>query len=227
MSGSKISDAEILRRIKAEEDGFVERKSLGDWKKDAVKTCVAFANSCPVDGPPGLLCVGVKDDGTIETSSTQNLDTLQKTLEREFKEAYPDIPHNTRIVVSPEGKFIAIIVPGSTQGPHFAGPAYIRNGSQTVPASKEIFERIIDRRDRIVREILKWRNKQVKVARVWAKPTFQRIAGYADMTVIDCDSFVVTLRNTPSDPPLYFSLEHIVLGRDSTTNALMIEVPQD
>jgi predicted HTH transcriptional regulator len=174
MPNATISDAEILRRIKVEEDGFVERKSLGDWKKDAVKTCVAFANSCSVDGLPGLLCIGVKDDGTIEPS-TQNLDSVQKSFERELKEAYPEIPHQTRIVLSPEGKFLAVIVPGSTQGPHFSGPAYIRVGSQTVEASKEQFDRIIDRQDRRVREILKWKNKQIKLVRVWPRPGLQRI----------------------------------------------------
>ncbi len=175
MPNPQISDAEILQRIKVEEDGFVERKSLGDWKKDAVKTCVAFANSCPTECPPGLLCIGVKDDGTIENPPSQNLDSLQKTLERVLEVAYPKIPHNTPVVISPQGKFIAVIVPGSMEGPHFAGPAYVRNGSQTVPASKDLFERVVDRRDRMVREILKWRNKQIKIARVWAKPAFQRI----------------------------------------------------
>jgi predicted HTH transcriptional regulator len=131
-----ISDTEILQRIKVEEDGFVERKSFGDWKKDAVKTCVAFANSCPVDGLPGLMCIGVRDDGSIEPT-TQNLDTIQKSLERELKEAYPEIAHQTRIIVSKEGKFLAVIVPGSTRGPHFSGPAYIRVGSQTIDASTE------------------------------------------------------------------------------------------
>jgi predicted HTH transcriptional regulator len=221
-----ISDVEILRRTKVEEDGFVERKSFGDWKKDAVKTCVGFANSCPVDGLPGLLCIGVKDNGTIE-ASTQNLDTTQKSFERELEEAYPRIQHQTRIVVCPEGKFLAVIVPGSPHGPHFAGPAYIRLGSQTVEASADQFERIVDRRDRRVREILKWKNKQVKVVRVWPRLVLQRIAGEAHMIVLDCDSFAVKLKVLGSDSPVSFSMEHVVLGHDPTTNSLVIEYPND
>jgi predicted HTH transcriptional regulator len=226
MPNTTISDAEILRRIKVEEDGFVKRKSLGDWKKDAVKTCVAFANSCSVDGLPGLLRIGVKDDGTIEPS-TQNLDSVQKSFERELKKAYPEIPHQTRIVLSPEGKFLAVTVPGSTQGPHFSGPAYVRVGSQTVEASKEQFDRIIDLRDRKVREILKWKNKQVKVVRLWPKPNFQRIAGEAYMTVLDCDSFSVQLKVLGSDSVVSFSIEYVVLNRDPRRDALVIEYPND
>ena len=112
------SDSEILRRLRAGEDSFVERKSFGDWKKDAVKTCVAFANSCPIEGEPRILCIGVRDDGTIE-ASTENLDTIQKTFERELGRAYPPIPYHTRIVSGHEGRFVAVIVPGSPQGRHF------------------------------------------------------------------------------------------------------------
>ena len=55
MASAFISDTEILERLRAGENSFVERKSFGYWKEDAVKTCVAFANSCPFEGPPRLL----------------------------------------------------------------------------------------------------------------------------------------------------------------------------
>lgn len=228
MTSTFNSDTEILKRLGAGEDSFVERKSLGDWKKDAVKTCVAFANSCPFEGPPGLLCIGVKDDGVIETSQ-QDLDTLQKTFERELEQAYPPIPHHTRIVSASQGKFVAVIVPASSQGPHFSGPAYVRSGSKTVKASAEQFAKVIDRRERKVREILKWQNKRVKLVRAWAAPNnlSGRIAGYADVVVMDCDSFVVKLKTTGSDQPVSFPLEHVVLGHDPQTSSLTIEVPQD
>jgi predicted HTH transcriptional regulator len=224
---TRYSDPEILKRLKVSEDSFMERKSFGDWKKDAVKTCVAFANSCPFGGPPGVLCIGVKDDGTIETSE-QDLDTLQKTLERELEEAYPPVPHHTRVVSAPEGQFVAVIIPGSSLGPHFSGPAYIRNGPTTIKASAEQFEKVIDRRERKVREILKWKNKRVKLVRLWAAPNnlSGRIAGQSDVIVMDCDSFVVKLMTTGSDY-ISFSLEHVVIGHDSQTGSLTLEVPQD
>jgi predicted HTH transcriptional regulator len=137
MSVSLISDAEILARLAAGEDSFVERKSLGDWKKDATKTCVAFANSCPFEGPPGLFCIGVKDDGTIENSQ-QDLDTVQKTFERELEEAYPPIFHHTRIVSASEGRFVAVIVPGSSQGPHFCTYLMIGAGFRSFSSRVQI-----------------------------------------------------------------------------------------
>jgi len=228
MDESSISDNEILRRMAAGEDSFVERKSLGDWKKDAVKTCVAFANSCPLEGPLGLFCIGVRDDGTIENSQ-QDLDTVQKTFERELEEAYPPILHHTRIVSASEGKFVAVIVQGSSHGPHFSGPAYIRSGSKTTKASEKQFERVIDRRERKVREILKWLTKTVKLVRIWAVPNNMvgRIAGHSFVTVADCDSFVVKLKITGADQYVSFSLDHVVLGHDPQNNCLTLEVPQD
>ncbi|HLV95949.1 MAG TPA: ATP-binding protein [Candidatus Acidoferrales bacterium] len=222
-----ISDEEILKKLKAGEDSFVERKSFGDWKKDAVNTCVAFANSCPIEGAPGLLCIGVKNDGGIERSQI-DLDTLQKTLERELEDAYPPIPHRTRVVSAHEGKFIAVVVPGSSQGPHFSGPAYVRSGPTNAKASKEQFERLVDRRERKVREILKWQNKAVKLVRLWAVPSnlVGRIAGNSYVTVIDCTALVVKVEMTGSGF-LFFPLDHVILGHDAQANCLTLEVPQD
>lgn len=216
-----------MARLLTAEDSFVERKSLGDWKKDAVETCVAFANSCSIDGAPGLLCIGVKDDGAIESANDVNLDTLQKTFESRLQDAYPPIHHETRVIEVGNRAFIAVIVPGSAEGPHFAGSAWVRTGPQNTRANAEQFERIIDRRERKIREILKWKNKTVKLARVWARPSIAgRIAGFSDVVVLDCDSVVVKLAS-PSGGPFYLALEHIVLGRDSQSGCLVIEAPQD
>jgi hypothetical protein len=174
-----------------------------------------------------LLCIGVKDDGTIEASEV-DLDSLLKTFERELEVAYPRVPHYVRVVPSTEGKFVAVIIPGSPQGPHFSGPAYIRSGPTSVKASEEQFERIIDRRDRKVREILKWKNKRVKLVRLWAAPNnlSGRIAGQADVIIEDCNSFVVKLWSM-GDQHICLALEHIVLGHDPQTGCLTLEAPQD
>ncbi len=223
-----ISDLDILNRLKAGEDSFVERKSLGDWKKDAVKTCVAFANSCPENGGPGLLCIGVRDDGRIEAHG-QNLDKVQLTLEQKLATAYPTIDHHTKIVSTHEGKFLAVVVPGSAKGPHFSGPAYIRVGSKIEQANKDQFERLVDMRQRKVREILKWRGRGAKLVRTWVAPTNMsgRIAGYVVVTIVDCDAFVVKVKNQASSQISCFSLENVVIGFDPVSNCLKLEVPQD
>jgi hypothetical protein len=78
-----LTDIELLPRIGNFENHFVERKTTGD-KKDWIKTVAAFANSAP-DGYPCVLYLGVKDNGDIETPQA-NLDTLQKTFNREMDE---------------------------------------------------------------------------------------------------------------------------------------------
>lgn len=226
MSVPSITDAEILMRMKTE-DSFVELKVLGQWK-DGIRTCVAFANSCSGDGPPGLLCVGIRDDGTVEPPGNENLDNVQKNFERRLEEAYPPIRHETRVIQTPEGKFLAVIVPGSSDGPHFAGPAYVRVASSTVKANADQFARIIDKRERKIREILKWKDKPIKLERMWVQPSnlVGRIAGSSTVIVMDCDAIVVKLKSMPGDP-FYLPLKYLVLSRDSQTGALIIQAPQD
>lgn len=47
--------------------------------------------------------------------------------------------------------------------PHFGGPAWVRRGSSTVEASEEVFQRLIELRLDLVRELSEWINKAVTV----------------------------------------------------------------
>ena len=86
MDAFRMTDAEILRRLESAEDSFVERKSLGDMR-DTAKTCIAFANTCDVEGLPGILFYGVRDDGSIEDAG--NTDSVQKTVKDKLSVVYP------------------------------------------------------------------------------------------------------------------------------------------
>src|SRR5260370_27383273 len=163
MESWRMSDADILQRLESSEDSFEERKSLNDMK-DVVKTCVAFANTCDVEGPPGILFYGMRDDGTIEDLSNK-LDSVQKTIKDKLSVVYPPITYKTRGVTRNGRTVLAVIVPGSASGPHFSGPAYVREGSPTVAANEDLFPRIVDRRARKVREILKRNNQQILMRR--------------------------------------------------------------
>jgi len=82
-----------------------------------------------------------------------------------------------------------VIVTGSASGPHFSGPAYVREGSVTVAANEELFPRIIDKRERKVREILKWKGERILMRRYVLNPaaTQQRNPwAFASAKVIDC-----------------------------------------
>jgi hypothetical protein len=224
-----IPDAEILRRLADGEDSFVERKTYGDWAKDVRKVCVAFANSCPIDGSPGLFFIGARNNGEIE-SPTQDLDKVQKTFEQKISDAYPRIIYRTKIVPTPSGKILTVIVPGSAKGPHFAGPSYVKVGSQIRVASEEEFERIIDRREHKVRELLKWKDKPITMYRLWAVPAAQaqRHAGVSEVLVHDCNRDVLTVEELGGLPTTYinFPLEQVTLSWDARRlNRLAIEVP--
>jgi predicted HTH transcriptional regulator len=86
-----LGDEDLLLRLTATEDSFVERKTWAD-SSDWLKTAVAFANSCPI-GYPGVLFIGVRNDGTPEgIKQGQNLETSQKKLTDKIKEAcHPSI----------------------------------------------------------------------------------------------------------------------------------------
>lgn len=128
----KLSDEDLLSRLRNFEDAFVERKTVGDLK-DCLKTVVAFANSAPI-GMPCVLYVGVKDDGQFEAKAI-DFDSTQKSLNRILQNIYPRAAYLPKIIRDGEHQCLAIIVPGSELRPHFAGPSYVRIGSESVEAS--------------------------------------------------------------------------------------------
>ena len=163
MNGSSsLSDADLLSRLKTFEDNFVERKTSGDHK-DWLKTVVGFANSTPI-GFPAVLFIGVRDDGTPETGL--NLDSLQQSFARKIPEAYPPIYFASRVLGSANSQFLAVIVPGSEDRPHFAGPSYVRRGSATEVASEHQFNEMVANRLSKSAHILKWRGKRVSIDRM-------------------------------------------------------------
>lgn len=187
MDTLRISNIDILARLQSPEDSLVEMKSFGD-SRDLLKTCVAFANSCAVDGPPGIVCYGTQDDGTIQ-DLRKGLASYEKTVRDKLSGIYPGIKYEIRVIPKDGRSLLAVIVPGSAAGPHFAGPAYVRQGASTVPASEELFSRIIDKRERKVREILRWKGQRILMRRYVTNPapTQQRNpCAYSDAKVIDC-----------------------------------------
>src|SRR5882762_1659992 len=150
-----LTDQDILLKLSAFEDAFVERKTAGD-SKDWLKTVVAFANSAPV-GDPAILFIGVRNNGDIEEGT--NLDSLQRTLSEKLALAYPPIFYLSKVLQKNDKQFLAVIVSGSENRPHFAGPAYVREGSKSVTSSDKQFDALIAERSSKVREILKWKTK--------------------------------------------------------------------
>lgn len=214
----QLSDEDILSRLDNLEDSFVERKTEGD-SGDWLKTVIAFANSVPV-GYPALLFIGVKDDGTIQHLA--NTDSLQKKLSSKIQESYP-VPYYWSKVLEKDGKkFLAVIVPGSENRPHFAGPSYVRDGSKTVSASEDQFKTLLAQRNSVAYELLAWRGKTVSM---WQPTTpgatYHPSSGaVGDAIIVDCNQFYVTLDIGQPSSRFSFSLEAFNIGFNYSRNRL-------
>jgi hypothetical protein len=179
------TDEELLLRLGNCEDNFVERKRFSDgsvW----TRAIVAFANSCPI-GFPGVLFIGVYDDGRLEQlKEGVNLDSLQKKLTEKIAEVWPPVYVVTKILRKDGQEFLAVLVPGSPQRPHFSGHSYVRVGCQTRKASEAEFDNLILQRTSKAREILKMIGKNIS----WEM--MGRKAGGSQGKLVDCNQFFVT-----------------------------------
>ena len=206
----------------APKDHLVERKVSKD-EKDWKKTAVAFANSAPV-GLPAVLYIGVRNNGEIETPQP-NLDEIQRRFNLKMQRVYPRISYVPKIINENGRQALAVIIPGSELRPHFAGPSYVRRGSQTDEASEEQFAELIAQRNSKAAHILRWKNNQVTVVNlhstahgihetVWSEPTI----------VKDCNQFYVTFQTGVGTTPGSFPLSRIELNFDNHTRRLRIEI---
>jgi len=141
------------------EDNLLERKLESDLK-DLLKTLVAFSNSVK-PGHVATILIGEKDDGTVQGVTNPN--NIQKKIRKECEKIYPPILWRSK-VYEKNGKYcVRIEIEHDGETPHFGGPAWIRKGSETVIATDEIFQRLIDLRLGKVHELSKWLNKDVTV----------------------------------------------------------------
>lgn len=211
----KLGDRDLLARLTNFEDHFVERKTASD-KKDWLKTVAAFANSTPIDYP-AVLFIGVRNNGSIE--ETGNLDKLQQTLSEILAEAYPPIPTFAKVLEKDGKQFLAVIVPGSGNRPHFSGPAYIRVKSETRKASEEQFAELIVQRNSKARYILDWKGKTISVGyAIKGTPTIVE----RPRTVVDCNQFYVTVEGDNSVDSI--PLDRVSISYDNGANRLKLEV---
>jgi predicted HTH transcriptional regulator len=204
-----LTEEELLSRMVNTEDNFVERKRFSDDREWA-RTAVAFANSCPV-GFPGILFIGVYDGGTVERPKIPvNLDRLQKTLGERLADVWPPLYYVSKILRRDGFEFLAVLVPGSLDRPHFAGHSYVRLGSETKKASEEQFARLIFQRTSKAREIEKMIGKSI----TWEM--FGGRQGNAQATLLDCNQFFITV-----DGGTYkrcFPLDWITISFDPANN---------
>jgi len=139
------------------EDYLLERKTESDLK-DLLKTMVAFANSI-VPGHTAVILIGERDDGSVQGVSNAN--NIQKKVRQEAEKVYPDVIWRSRVYEKDGKQCVCVEIEHSGDTPHFGGPAWARRGSDTVKASDEEFQKLIDLRSSVVRELAKWLDKTI------------------------------------------------------------------
>jgi predicted HTH transcriptional regulator len=220
---ANLSDTDLISRLTNFEDHFVERKTSGDHS-DWLKTVVAFANSTPI-GYPAVLFFGVRDDGNPEGHI--NLDSLQKTFAQRMTLAYPPIYFLTKVLSLAGKQFLAVLVPGSSDRPHFAGPSYVRKGSTTIIATEGQFEELVASRQSKVGELLKWVGKVVSVDFMRTEAAAElmgAVSTTAEPMVIGCNAFYISLRSQSGGGADSIPLRRIEISFDNPKNRLKLEV---
>lgn len=219
---------ELLRRLGDAEDNFVERKPASPNREDIRKTVVAFANSVPKERP-GVLFIGIRNDGKVDP--VPNPDKLQKTV-REVceQDCYPPIKFSAE-VLQPHGcPILAVVVPASTSKPHFAGPAYVRRGSESVSASPELFDQLVHSRNSKCAAVLKLTGQVVTVQSLQHKlGDTKHIPGSGYRETAECrveaaSPQTVRLRILASDCYVTEPLDHITLSYDEEKHRPMLVV---
>jgi len=221
-----MTDAEIKARVNDLEDHFTERKTGREGRREFRRQIVAFANSVP-ENRTAVLFLGVRNNGEI--CGVENCDKLQKTIREIYEnECYPAIQPLSRVLNEGDRNYIAVLISYSENRPHFGGQAWVRKGTETVVASEEVFQELIDSRTSKVGEILKWKNQTVRVEAIGkrlgdTKPL--RDAGYSeaeDCIVQGCTSHVLRLHKVGSQRDVTEPLENVTITEDAVTRRLKL-----
>jgi hypothetical protein len=195
--------SELLQRLRDPEDQFVERKLEGAGSSEFKKALVAFANSVPPNRT-AILFVGAADNG--ELRGVSNPDKLQRTLRNLAEtECYPPIYINLESILESGATAVAAIISHSTRRPHFAGPAYIRRGSESIVATEEVYRDLLlsqdDKRRFLIDHkddlwTLEFLNKEPGAT----EPLFDTHAkSSAECKIIELTAFFVRFRNISSN----------------------------
>jgi predicted HTH transcriptional regulator len=223
MEFSMLTDEELALRLIATEDSYVERKTVGDYKR-WIPALVAFANSAPI-GFPCVLFIGARDDGTLEPNV--GVESLQKSFSEKAADVFPPIPYSSRVFRRKDSECLAVIVQGSPNRPHYAGLPYIRVGTESKKASPDDVAQLTAERDPKAYEILKWKGNAVTVDVLHSPETAVRLGRLATSTssnVKDCNEFWVTLEGGSASSTYTVALRRIELSFDHDLKRLKLEI---
>ncbi|EJL32207.1 putative transcriptional regulator with HTH domain [Caulobacter sp. AP07] len=211
-----MTPSDLMARLNAQEDGYVERKSQGIKPQDIRKAVTAFANSLP-DGQHGIIYIGIGDKGSIE--GCDNPDAVQKRVREAADECYPPVATQCVALKVEDKDVVAIVVSPSSDKPHFAGPAYVRQGSESVKASKRLYDEMVDTRHSTVAAIARLKDLTITVYGLGHRlgQPVRVAADYreaAECKVMACDAHMVTLQRLNDSWIFYEAVNRIELSID-------------
>jgi hypothetical protein len=208
---------ELIKKLYDEEDGFIERKPENCNDRELRKELVAFANSVP-EGAYAVIFLGVSDSG--QPIGIKNPDERQKRIRKVAeKDCYPPIKIQMHALEENGITFLGVVVEHGLKKPHFAGPAYIRIGSECVNATEELYEELINSRNDKCREILKHKGTMVTVIVQGKKLGDTKIltsnyrANY-ECIVDSCDQHTLRLTHVASSTRMSEPLENVKVAYD-------------
>ncbi len=142
-----MSDQELEALLRDLESDRAERKRSAADRDNLKRTICAFANDLPAHGCPGVLFIGVNDDGTCANLAID--DQLLKLLAGFRQEGQivplPSMRVQKRTLLGCEVAVVEI-EPSITPPVRFRGNVWIRMGPTTVLASSDDERRLSERR---------------------------------------------------------------------------------
>src|ERR1039458_2246773 len=141
------------------EDSLREKKVESDLK-DLLKTMVAFANSV-APGDTARIFIGERNDGTVQGVSSP--DNIQKKVRSEYDKIYPEIYYRTEVYDREGKQCVRVDIKHNGLAPHFGGAAWVREGSETIRATEELYQQLIDLRNEKIRVLAGWLNRRLSV----------------------------------------------------------------
>jgi len=220
---------EMLRLGQTKESSLAERKPDGFKDREARKVVVAFSNSTP-EGQEAILWIGL-DDKTGQVKGVASAEAIQSKYAKVLDECYPRINYQMHALEFEGKTVVAVVVPASNKRPHFAGGAYIREGSRCVLASERLYEELVISKSDKVRELTKYRTSGVHVAvrginyRLGSNKPFtgQNYEGM-DCVIDNCDAFRVRFYRLDTNAYFTEELPRVSISYDDQRNMPVINV---
>lgn len=220
----------LLNRLIDHEDSFTERKPESVGTREIKRTLVAFANSVP-EGRTAVLFIGVRENGQV--SGVKDTDKKQHHVADSTQDCYPQVRCLPEVLEVDGKSVVAVVVPPSSDRPHFAGRPFVRVGSRNEPASEEAFQELVASRTSKVAELLRWKKARATVAvQVRGKflGTTKRCgAGYRatyECQIQDCTAHRVTFYWLGEGRRLSEPLENVTITFDDAKNREMVIVQE-